>query len=175
MEISKELADMINDQLNFEIYSGYIYLAMAAWFEDQNLAGIAHWMEIQFDEEYAHAMRFWRHLYERGAKVELKAIEGPKTEWASPLEAFEDAYEHEKLVTQRIYKIGELAEEQKDRATLSFLNWFYDEQVEEEDKTMEIRDLLKMIGDSIPALLQLDAKLGARGEAPPVPQESTGP
>ncbi|MBD3404800.1 MAG: ferritin [Candidatus Lokiarchaeota archaeon] len=175
MEISKELADMINDQLNFEIYSGYIYLAMGAWFEDQNLSGFARWMEIQFDEEYAHAIRFWRHLYERGAKVELKAIEAPKTEWTSPLEAFQDAYEHEKLVTERIYKIGELAEQQKDRATLSFLNWFYDEQVEEEDKTMTIRDTLKMIGDSIPALLQLDAKLGARPPVSGVPQESTEP
>ena len=175
MEINQELIDAINDQINFEIYSGYIYLSMATWFEEENLPGFAHWMEVQYQEEFAHAMRFYRHLVERGARVEMKAIDGPKTKWSSPLEVFEEAYGHEKHVTERIYKIGELAEKLGDRGTMSFLNWFYDEQVEEEANTMEIRDMLKKIGDSINALYMLDAKLGGRAPAPAPPAESTEP
>lgn len=175
MEISKELADAINDQINFELYSGYIYLSMATWFEEQNLAGMAHWMEVQALEEYAHAMRFYRHIIERGGRVTMKAIEGPKTEWSSPLEVWEDAYEHEKIVSDRINKIGDLAENLNDRAVQPMLQWFYGEQVEEEAQTMEMRDLLKMIGQSIPALLQLDARLGARGPAEAPPKESSDP
>ncbi|RLI56226.1 MAG: ferritin [Candidatus Thorarchaeota archaeon] len=175
MEISQELVDAINDQINFELYSAYIYLSMATWLESQNLSGMAHWMEVQFDEEYSHAMRFYRHLAERGARAIMKPIQGPKTEWKSPLEVFDDAYHHEMIVTERIYKIGDIADRLGDRSTQSMLQWFYNEQTEEEKNTMEIRDLLKLIGDSIPALFQLDAKLGARPMAPPVPPESTSP
>ncbi len=175
MEISKELEEMINDQLNFEIYSAYIYLAMAAYFEDKNLGGMVHWMEVQFDEEYAHAIRFYRHIVERGGRVVLREIPAPQKEWSSPLEAWQTAYDHEQLVTSRIYKIGDLAAQQGDRAAQSMLNWFYDEQVEEEKSTMEVRDKLKLIGDSIAALLQLDAELGARPPAAPTPVESTSP
>jgi ferritin len=175
MIIAKELEDAINDQLNFELYSGYIYLSMATWFEDQNLRGMAHWMEVQALEEYAHAMRFYRHIVERGGRVKMVAIEAPKTDWTSPLEAWETAYEHEKIVSERIHKIGDLAEKLKDRAAEPMLQWFYKEQVEEEEQTMEVRDLLKMIGDSMPALFQLDARLGARGPADSPPHESAEP
>ncbi|TFG33542.1 ferritin [Candidatus Thorarchaeota archaeon] len=175
MEISKELTDAINDQINFELYSGYIYLSMATWFEEKNLSGMAHWMEVQADEEYSHAIRFYRHIVERGGRVVMKGIEAPKTEWTSPFEVFEDAYHHELIVTDRIYKIGAIAEKLGDRSTQAMLQWFYNEQTEEEKNTMEIRDMLKMIKDSVPALLQLDAKLGARPAAPPVPLESTAP
>ncbi len=164
MMIGKELQDAINDQLNFELYSGYLYLAMAAWFEQQNLNGMAHWMKVQAKEEYEHAMRFWEHIVDRGGKVELEAIGRPKTEWSSPLEAWEDAYEHEKKVSERIFKIGEIAERNGDRAALPMLHWFYDEQIEEEEQTMKVRDLLKMIGDSKNALFMLDAQLGKRGD-----------
>ncbi|MFW9789338.1 MAG: ferritin [Candidatus Thorarchaeota archaeon] len=175
MEISQELVDAINDQLNFELYSAFIYLAMAAWFEDQNLTGMAHWMEVQYQEEFGHAMRFYRHLTERGARVLMKPIEGPKTEYKSAHEVFADAYHHETIVTERIYKIGDTADSQGDRSTQSMLTWFYNEQTEEEANTMEIRDKLKLIGDSIPALLQLDAELGTRPPAPPIPADSTAP
>ncbi len=175
MEINQELIDAINDQINFEIYSGYIYLSMATWFEEENLPGFARWMEFQYQEEFNHAMRFYRHLTERGARVELKAIDAPKTEWSSPLDVFEEAYNHEAHVTERIYKIGELAEKHGDRGTMSFLNWFYDEQVEEEATTMEIRDMLKKIGDSVNALFMLDSKLGSRAPAAGPPAESTDP
>ena len=162
MEISKELQDAINDQLNFELYSGYIYLSMASYFEENLLDGMAHWMRIQAKEEYEHAERFWKHIIERGGRVLLAPISGPKTEWASPLEAWEDAYSHELEVTKRINKIGEIAEKENDRAAMTFLNWFYDEQVEEEEQTQKVADLLKKIGDSTNALYMLDAQLGRR-------------
>jgi ferritin len=175
MEISQELVDAINDQLNFELHSAFIYLSMGTWLEEQNLSGMAHWMEIQYQEEFAHAMRFYRHLTERGARVVMKAIEAPKTEWKSAHEVFADAYHHETIVTERIYKIGDIADAKGDRSTQSMLNWFYNEQTEEEAKTMELRDKLKLIGDSIPALLQLDAELGARPATVVIPAESTEP
>jgi ferritin len=164
MEISEKLAGAINDQINYELYSGYIYLSMAAWFEEQNLDGMAHWMKVQAGEEYEHAMKFWDHVVDRGGRVLLKAVEAPKSEWGSPLEAWEDAYEHEKKVTARIFKIGEIAEEEGDKSARPLLQWFYDEQVEEEEQTMKVRDLLKMIGDATNALLMLDSRLGQREE-----------
>ncbi|NWF95562.1 MAG: ferritin [Candidatus Thorarchaeota archaeon] len=172
LEISKELVDAINDQINFELYSGYIYLSMATWFESRNLRGMAHWMEVQADEEYNHAIRFHRHVTERGGRTLLKEIRTPRTEWGSPLEVFEDALNHERTVTERIYKIGEIAERLGDRATQSFLRWFYNEQVEEEKNATENRDLIKMAKDSIPALLHIDARLGGRKPAGPAPSES---
>jgi ferritin len=175
MEIDKELVDAINDQLNFELYSAFIYLSMGTWLEEQNLGGMAAWMEIQYKEEFAHAMRFYRHLTERGARVTMKQIDAPKTEWASAHEVFTDAFHHETIVTERIYKIGDIADRLGDRSTQSMLTWFYNEQTEEEAKTMEIRDKLKLIGDSIPALLQLDSQLGARVDNVVIPAESTDP
>ena len=175
MEIDNELVDAINDQLNFELYSAFIYLSMGTWLEEQSLSGMAHWMEIQYQEEFAHAMRFYRHLTERGARVVMKEIAAPKTEWASAHEVFADAFHHESIVTKRIYKIGDIADRLGDRSTQSMLTWFYNEQTEEEAKTMELCDKLKLIGDSIPALLQLDSELGARPPAAPIPAESTDP
>ncbi len=162
MKISEKLVEAINDQINYELYSGYIYLSMAAWFEEQSLDGMAHWMKVQAGEEYDHAMRFWDHIVDRGGRVVLKAVEAPKSNWGSPLEAWEDAYEHEQKVTARIFKIGETAEEEGDRSARPLLQWFYDEQVEEEEQTMKVRDLLKKIGDATNALFMLDAKLGQR-------------
>ena len=136
---------------------------------------MAHWMEFQVQEEYAQAMRFYRHVVERGGRVILKEIRAPKTKWSSLLEVFEDALVHESEVTRRIHKIGEIAEEEGDRAAQSMLSWFYDERVEEEAQIGEIRDLLKMIGDNLAALLHIDAKLGARVPMSPPPAESTAP
>jgi ferritin len=175
LEISKKLADAINDQINFELYSGYIYFSMAAWFQAHNLPGMAHWMEVQIDEEYSHAIRFYRHVVERGGEVIVKPIQGPQTEFASPLEIFEIAYEHEKIVTQRIYKIGDIVDEERDRAAHPMLQWFYNEQVEEEKNTSEIRDMLKRAGDSSQALFMIDAQLATRPAAPPPPLSSTAP
>ena len=175
MEINQELVDAINDQINFELYSAFIYLSMGTWFEEQNLSGMAHWMEVQYQEEFAHAMRFYRHLTERGARVLLKQIEAPGTEWKSAHDIFSVAYHHEQIVTERIYKIGDIADRLGDRSTQSMLTWFYNEQTEEEANTMELRDKLKLIGDSIPALLQLDVQLGARPATVVIPTDSTAP
>jgi ferritin len=162
MEISEELQEAINDQLNFELYSGYIYLSMAAYFEDQNLSGMAQWMKVQAGEEYEHAMRFWTHITDRGGRVILTEIKAPETEWKSPYDAFNTAYEHEKIVTERIFKIGKLAEKLGDKSAIPMLNWFYEEQVEEEEQTQRIALLLKEIGDQKGALFMLDGRLGQR-------------
>lgn len=163
MEISKELQDAINDQINFELYSAYIYLSMAAYFESVNLNGMAHWMKHQAVEEYEHAMRFWKHISDRGGRVILTNIKGPATEWDSPLAAWENAYEHEQIVTKRIFEIGKIAEKVGDKSTIPMLNWFYEEQVEEEEQTQNIAQMLKEIGDSKGTLFMLDNKLGQRG------------
>lgn len=162
MEISKELQDAINDQINFELYSSYIYLSMAAYFESKNLTGMAHWMKIQAGEEYEHAMRFWTHVVDRGGRVILTEIKSPATEWDSPLAAWKNAFEHEKIVTERIFKIGKLAEKVGDKSAIPMLNWFYNEQVEEEEQTQRVAAMLKEIGDSKGALFMLDARLGQR-------------
>lgn len=164
MKISDKLSEAINDQINFELYSGYIYLSMAAYFEEENLEGMAKWMKLQAVEEYEHAMRFWNHVVDRGGRVLLKEIKAPETEWNSALDAWNTAYEHEKIVSKRIFDIGDIAEKEGDKAAIPMLQWFYDEQVEEEEQTMRIRDLLEMIGDSTNALLRLDSQLGQRAE-----------
>jgi ferritin len=163
-KISKQLNNAINDQINYELYSGYIYLSMASWFETQNLDGMAHWMKIQANEEYDHAMRFWNHITERGGRVLLTAIESPQTNWATPLEAWDTAHQHELNVTKRISKIGDIAHKENDKSATPLLQWFYNEQIEEEEQTMKVRDLLTIIGDSTNALFMLDAKLGQREE-----------
>ncbi|MFX1476167.1 MAG: ferritin [Promethearchaeota archaeon] len=162
MKISEELQEAINDQINFELYSGYIYLAMAAYFESINLDGMAHWMKKQAAEEYSHAMRFWEHIVDRGGLVTLTQIKAPKKKWASALAAWEDAYEHEKVVSERIFKIGELADKLGDRSARPLLQWFYDEQVEEEEQTMRVADHLRMAGEHAGAIMMIDAKLGQR-------------
>lgn len=161
--LSSNMKKALNDQINAELYSAYLYLSMAAYFEDTNLPGMAGWMKAQAQEEVGHAMKFYSYVFDRDSKVELKAIDGPKTKWASPLAAFEDAYKHEQKVTGLIHKLVDLANKEKDHATRSFLNWFVDEQVEEEASTKMIAERLKVIGDSKPGLFMLDRELGGRG------------
>ena len=161
--LSDNMKNAINDQINAELYSAYLYLSMAAYFEDINFPGMATWMKAQSQEEVAHAMKFYGYVFDRDAKVELKAIDGPKTEWGSPLEVFQEALEHEKKVTGLIHKLVDLANDEKDHATRSFLNWYVDEQVEEEASAKEIVDRLETVGDSKPGLFMLDRELGGRG------------
>ncbi|HDS02022.1 MAG TPA: ferritin [candidate division Zixibacteria bacterium] len=161
--LSDNMKKALNDQINAELYSAYIYLSMAAYFEDANFPGMATWMKAQAQEEVGHAMKFYAYVFDRDSKVELKAIDGPQTEWKSPLDAFETAYNHEKHVTDLIHKLVELANKENDHATRSFLNWFIDEQVEEEASTKAIVDRLKFIGDGKPGLFMLDRELAGRG------------
>ena len=153
----------MNDQINKELYSSYLYLSMAAYFEDKNLPGFAHWMRIQEAEEREHAMKFYDFILERGGKVTLKAIDAPKTEWKSTLEVAEEVAAHEAKVTASIHALYELALKEKDYPAQVMLQWFITEQVEEEKNAAEIVANLKLIEDRGTAVLMLDHRLGKRG------------
>ncbi|RMF06126.1 ferritin [Candidatus Woesearchaeota archaeon] len=150
------------EQINKELYSGYLYLSMAAYFESQNLNGMASWMKRQSAEEYSHAMKIFDFVNERGGRVLLEAIDKPKQEWKSALEVFKDAYEHEVEVTKSINALVDLAREENDKATEVFLQWFVQEQVEEESSVSEIVEKLKKIENHPGAIFMLDAHLGSR-------------
>ena len=162
MEIDVRMQDAINEQINAEIRSSYLYLSMSAYFESQSLKGFAKWMRVQAKEELEHAMKFFDYVYERGGRVVLKPIEAVKTEWPNATEAFEDTYKHEMLVTSLIDKLTDLARSENDHASEVFLQWFINEQVEEEDNASYILSQLKMISDSTLGLLNLDRELGNR-------------
>lgn len=160
--ISKKMQDAIVEQINAELYSAYLYLAMAADFETKNLKGFAHWMEMQAKEEVEHAKRFYEFVNDRGGRVTLKAIDTPPAEWKSPLAAFEDAYAHEQKVTSLIHKLVDVARAEKDHAAEVMLHWFVTEQVEEEAHASEIAERLRLIKESSNGMFMMDQHLGAR-------------
>ncbi len=162
MKISSAVEKAINEQINKELFSAYLYWSMAAWFEEQNLKGFGTWMRVQEGEERVHATKLFDFLIERGGTVKLASIEAPKLAWKSPLDAFEEAYEHEQFITKSIHDLRTLAEKEKDSATEVMLNWFVSEQVEEEANTSEIVGQLKLVKDMPPALMMLDHRLGKR-------------
>jgi len=141
--INSKIEKAINEQINAEMYSSYLYLSMAAYFESINRSGFAHWMETQAQEEMKHAMKCYKYIYEKGGRVTLAAIDSPPTEWKSPLDAFESAYNHELKVTGLIHDLVNLARAEKDIATENFLMWYVEEQVEEEASADEIVQKLK--------------------------------
>ena len=141
---------------------------MQAYFERLNLKGFVNWMSVQVQEEHAHALGMFDYLNQRGGTVELEAIDKPETDWASPLAVFEQVLEHEEYVTSRINALMDVAEETKDRAAMSFLNWYLKEQVEEEDNVGNVLATLKLIGDDKKALLMLDKDLAVRTFVQPV-------
>ena len=154
--------DAMNQQVNAELYSAYLYLSMAADFETENLHGMAHWMQIQAKEETGHALKFFKYIAERGGRVTLTAIAAPPTQWDSPLALFEQVYKHECHVSSLINKLVELAAAEKDHASEVFLQWFINEQVEEEANASDILHQLKMVGDSKQGLFLLDRHLAQR-------------
>jgi ferritin len=160
--ISDKMEKALNAQINAELYSAYVYLSMAAYFESKDLPGMANWMTAQAQEERAHAMKIYQHIVERGGRVALTAIDAPPTEWESPTAVFEAAYKHEQHVTKLIHDLVALSIEEKDYASKSMLDWFVDEQVEEEASASAIVAKLQMVGEHGPALLMLDNELGAR-------------
>lgn len=166
--IPKKLEDALNDQINAELYSAYLYLAMAAYFEQDDLPGLAHWMTIQVQEELAHVKRFYDYMFERDGRVLLGAIAAPPKEWESPLAAFQAAYEHEQHVSKRIHDLVTLARQEQDHATENFLQWFVSEQVEEEATAKAITAQLRRTGDFGAGLLMIDRELAQRVFAPPV-------
>ena len=162
MMIKKKMQDAIVEQINKELYSGYLYLSMSAWFEGRGLKGMANWMHKQAQEEYEHAMKFFNYVYERGGSVVMKAIDKPKSTWKSPLDAFSDALAHERKVTAMIENLVDIARKEKDKASESFLQWYVDEQVEEEANASEIIDKLTLSKNAPGAMVFIDRDLGAR-------------
>ena len=165
--ISKSIEKALNEQINAELYSSYLYLSMVSYFESVNLSGFATWMRAQTQEEIMHAMKMYDFVNERGGRVILQAIDAPPSEWDSPLAAFEAAYAHEQLVTGRINDLVNLAVEEKDHATNAFLQWFVNEQVEEEASADNVVQNLKVAQNAPGALFIIDRELGQRVFTPP--------
>jgi ferritin len=165
--IGKKMEKALNDQINAELYSAYLYLSMVAYFESENLPGFATWMRAQTQEEVMHAMKMYDYLNERGGRVILKAIDEPPAKWKSPLAAFEAAYKHEQLVTGRINDLVDLAIKEKDHAANAFLQWFVNEQVEEETSADAVVQQLKMADGAAGALFMIDREMGQRVFTPP--------
>ncbi len=162
MKISKKMEGAVNRQMNEELFSEYLYLSMSAYFESQNLKGFAHWMRKQADEEREHAMKFHDFLFDREGAAVFDSMKKPEARWSSPLAAFQAAYKHEQYITDCINRLHDAAMKENDKATMSMLKWFIDEQVEEEASAKEIVDKLKMIGKSANGLMMLDQSLGKR-------------
>lgn len=166
--ISEKLEKAFNDQINKEFYSEYLYMSMYAYFDRLNLQGFKNWMNVQMQEEHAHAMGMFNYLHERGGKVKLQAIEQPETDWASPVELFEHVLKHEQYVTSLINSLMDVADEVKDRAAVSFLDWYLKEQVEEEANVSKVLKTLKMVCEDKNSLYMYDKELAARVFNPPV-------
>ncbi len=160
--IKEKVLDALNSQINAEIHSAYIYLSMAAYFKSINLEGFAAWMDMQVQEELSHAQKFYEFVNQRGGRVTLTTIEGPKTDWSSAREAFEDALKHEQYITGRINDLVDVALSEKDHATHIFLQWFVTEQIEEEDNVGGVVEKIKMLEDTKGGLFMLDRELGRR-------------
>ncbi|MFP4520957.1 MAG: ferritin [Fibrobacterota bacterium] len=165
--LSEKMQDTLNSQINAEIYSGYLYLSMQAYFESLGLPGMSNWMSCQSKEEMVHAMKIYDYINERNGRVILSAIETPQTEWSSPSEAFEAAYAHEQKVTALINGLVDIAIKESDHATNNFLQWFVSEQVEEEASVSAVIDKIKLMGDSGSGMYQIDRELGSRVFTPP--------
>ena len=160
----------LNQQLNNEFYSAYLYLSMAAWCEAENLPGFSNWMTVQNMEENAHCMKFFRFINERGGKVTLDGVAVPPAKWDSPLNLFEVVLKHEEEVTESINELVDLAMKEKDHATTNFLQWYIEEQVEEEATINNLIAQLKMVHDSRESLYLFDKELGQRVFVDPTTQ-----
>jgi ferritin len=160
--LTKKMQDALNQQINAEMFSSYLYLAMSAHFESANLPGFAGWMSVQSEEETGHAMKLYHYVFERGGKVVLEAIAKPATDFKTPLDVLKKVLEHEKKITASIETLYELAMKEKDYATQVTLQWFVKEQVEEEKNASDIIELLKNIGDNPAGLAMVDQRLSYR-------------
>jgi ferritin len=163
MAMSEQLRDAFNEQIALEFSAAYTYLAMAAYFEEENLTGMAHWMTMQHEEELVHARKFFQFMLDRDAGVHLGAIAEPKQDYGSAVEAFEAALAHERKVSAAIHQLYRMADEESDYASMPLLSWFIDEQLEEEASVGRILDRVKLAGDNPAALLVLDREMEDRG------------
>jgi ferritin len=160
--ISEKMQKELNDQINMEMFSSYLYLSMAAHFMGENLGGVAQWMYVQSTEETGHAMKILKYIDQQNGRIELAAIAKPQGTWDTPLAAFKDALAHEQKVTQAIAGLVETARAEKDYATGNFLAWFVTEQVEEEASARDVVEKLEMIKNAPGGLFMIDAELGKR-------------
>lgn len=167
--LSEKMQDALNAQINAEMWSAYLYLSMSMAAADKGLKGVANWFAIQFKEEQDHAQIFINYLLSRGGRVKLASIADVETEWDNALAMFEQTLEHEKKVTSLIHNLCAIAAEERDVATANRLNWFVDEQVEEEENARDIIDQLRMIGDDRLGLYMIDKELAARVYTTPSP------
>ena len=166
--LNEKMEKAFLEQINKELFSEYLYLSMKAYFADLNLQGFVNWMDVQVQEEHAHAMGMFDYVIERGGKITLEAIDKPENNWKSPLEVFRAILAHEQFVTKSINSVADVAEETRDRAASIFLNWYIKEQVEEEASADDILSQLEMIKDDKAMLLALDEKLALRQFNPPI-------
>ena len=160
--IGKNMLKEITAQINAELYSAYLYLAMASWFENANWGGFAKWLSAQAKEEMGHALKFYKYLNDRGAHVTFAAIAAPPNEWQDPLDAFKAVAKHEAGITAQILELSALATKENDTASQIFLQWFVTEQIEEEKHADEIVRMLELIKNSVHGLFMLNAQLGKR-------------
>ncbi|VAX19233.1 Ferritin-like protein 2 [hydrothermal vent metagenome] len=160
--LKKKMEVALNNQLNNEFYSAYLYISMAGYFEHMNLAGFSNWMKVQYKEENSHTMKFFKYINERGGKVTLKGVKAPPSRWKSPLDVFEETLKHEEEVTDNINELLDISMKEKDHATTNFLQWYIEEQVEEEANVSNIIAQLKMIKGSNGSLFLLDKDLAQR-------------
>ena len=160
--LGKKVEDALNAQMNREFYSSYLYLSMSTHFESNSLKGFAHWLRIQAKEELDHAMKFYDYMAQRGARPALSQIDAPNSKWETHTAVFEDAYKHEQKVTKYISELADLARAEVDHATEVFLQWFVNEQVEEEMNASDIVNKMKLAGDSSSAMFVIDSDLHKR-------------
>lgn len=167
--LSEKIVNLLNDQINKELYSAYLYLELSNYYADQNLKGFAHWYYVQTQEELAHAMIFRNYLIREGYPVHLETVEKPKVNLTCHLDPLKAAYEHELYVTSTIHNIYAAAQEERDYRTVSFIDWFVKEQAEEEDNAKDLVQRYEMFGEDKKSLYLLDSELGSRTFTPPTP------
>lgn len=165
--ISEKLVNEINEQIKYEFFSAHLYLAMAAYCASEDLMGFANFFKVQAEEEKFHAMKFFDYVVERGGRTRLTALDSPQNDYASVLDAFKFSYEHEQFVTKRIYKLMDIAMDEREHATISFLKWFIDEQVEEESTFSGLVKKLERVDNNVNGIYMLDAELAQRIFTPP--------
>jgi ferritin len=164
--LSKKLQKALNEQIQAELHSSYLYFSMSSWFKAQNLDGFASWMTFQAQEEMSHSMKLYGYIHDRGGDVELLEIPAPQKSWKSPLAAFQDAYKHEQYITGRINDLCSLADKDNDNATRVMLNWFVTEQVEEEATAQDVVEKLKMVQGHPGGIYMMDKEMAGRTASP---------
>lgn len=169
MKLSQKMHEAMNAQVNAEFWSAYLYLSMSADAEAKGYKGVANWFYVQFQEEQAHARILMNHMLSRGARVNLLPIAEVKNEWSSILNMYEETLEHEKKVTSLIHNLYALATDQRDFASLSMLNWFIDEQIEEEESAQGLIDQLEAVDCNKMGLFLIDKDLATRVFNTPAP------